>query len=107
MLHPVDGARGVAEFVEKRLSEGGDRDAILKAVEESFRETSAGEGQYRSAPTDLPIDGTYHVGVVQPVLHYTMGGLKVDADARVLSTDDTAMPGLFAAGEIMGKWPTA
>ena len=93
----------MAEFVEKRLSNGGDREAVLKAVEETFRETSAGKGQYRSAPTNLPIDETYYVGVVQPVLHYTMGGLKVDADARVLATDDTAMPGLFAAGEIMGK----
>ena len=105
LLHRVDGAQGVAEFVGNRLA-GGEEQVldILETIERTFRETSSGKGQYRSAPTDLPIDGDYHVGVVQPVLHYTMGGLKVDADARVLATDDTAMPGLFAAGEIMGEF---
>ena len=33
---------------------------------------------------------------------YTYGGLKVDEQARVLDADDTPIPGLFAAGEIVG-----
>jgi succinate dehydrogenase/fumarate reductase flavoprotein subunit len=35
-------------------------------------------------------------------LTFTFGGLKVDRDGRVLSTNDIAIPGLYAAGEITG-----
>lgn len=33
---------------------------------------------------------------------YTMGGLKTDADARVLKPDGTPIPGLYAAGSCVG-----
>jgi tricarballylate dehydrogenase len=33
---------------------------------------------------------------------YTYGGLKIDPQARVLNGDDVPIPGLFAAGEIVG-----
>ena len=39
---------------------------------------------------------------VKPAIHHTMGGIKVDADMRVLRSDDTPVPGLFAAGEVTG-----
>jgi succinate dehydrogenase/fumarate reductase flavoprotein subunit len=35
-------------------------------------------------------------------LTFTFGGLKVDTDGRVLSTNDVPIPGLYAAGEITG-----
>jgi tricarballylate dehydrogenase len=35
---------------------------------------------------------------------FTYGGLKVDSEARVLDTEGRAMPGLFAAGEIIGDF---
>ena len=35
-------------------------------------------------------------------IHHTMGGLKIDGQTRVLRGDGTAIPGLFAAGEITG-----
>ena len=37
-----------------------------------------------------------------PVLHYTMGGLEVDAESRVLDGLGKPIPGLFAAGEVAG-----
>src|SRR5260221_9578851 len=37
-----------------------------------------------------------------PVLHYTMGGLEIDATSRVLNTDKGPIPGLFACGEVAG-----
>ncbi|GMI44907.1 hypothetical protein TrCOL_g1522, partial [Triparma columacea] len=49
-----------------------------------------------------PLSGLYRVGVVQPVLHYTMGGLTVNGDGRVLDVNGTIMEGLYAAGEVMG-----
>lgn len=33
---------------------------------------------------------------------FTFGGLKIDGDARVLDTDGKVIPGLFAAGELVG-----
>ena len=37
-----------------------------------------------------------------PSLHHTMGGLKVDVDRHVLSTEGKIIPGLYAAGEVTG-----
>lgn len=38
-----------------------------------------------------------------PKLHHTMGGLKIDTKARVISSDTLKpIPGLFAAGEVTG-----
>ena len=33
---------------------------------------------------------------------FTFGGLTVDTDARVIDTDGHAIPGLYAAGELVG-----
>lgn len=35
---------------------------------------------------------------------FTFGGLKIDASARVLDTDGEPIPGLYAAGEIVGLY---
>lgn len=37
-----------------------------------------------------------------PVLHYTMGGLEIDTESRVLNGAGKPIPGLFAAGEVAG-----
>merc|ERR1719386_271675 len=37
---------------------------------------------------NLPVEvnDTYHVAVVTPVIHYCMGGLKIDGEAQVLTS---------------------
>jgi tricarballylate dehydrogenase len=35
-------------------------------------------------------------------LTFTFGGLKIDGSARVIDTDGSPIPGLFAAGELVG-----
>lgn len=47
-------------------------------------------------------DDLFHVAIMTPVLHYTMGGLEIDPESRVLSTEGKPIPGLFAAGEVAG-----
>ena len=37
-----------------------------------------------------------------PSVHHTMGGLKIDGGAHVISTDGSIIPGLYAAGETTG-----
>lgn len=44
----------------------------------------------------------FHVAHMTPVLHYTMGGLEIDAESRVLGAGAKPIPGLFAAGEVAG-----
>ena len=39
---------------------------------------------------------------IRPGIHYTMGGLRIDARTQVLRADRSAIPGLFAAGEVTG-----
>lgn len=48
------------------------------------------------------MDDHFHVAIMTPVLHYTMGGLEVDAESRVIGKDGKPVPGLFAAGEVAG-----
>ncbi|KAH9040827.1 Flavocytochrome c [Lactarius hengduanensis] len=48
------------------------------------------------------LNDTFHVAVMTPVLHYTMGGLEIDPEGRVLAAGGAPLPGLFAAGEVAG-----
>jgi len=108
LLRPASGAEGVAAFVHYRLPGGGLYGAASKAevaarVRESFEATTAGKPPVRAKRTVLPLQGEYMVGVVQPVLHYSMGGLTVGLDANVLRKGDgRKIPGLYASGEIIG-----
>ena len=50
-----------------------------------------------------PLDqAPYYAIKVQPGIHHTMGGIKIDAMARVIDTEGNVIPGLFAAGEVTG-----
>ncbi|SJZ80964.1 fumarate reductase flavoprotein subunit [Anaerorhabdus furcosa] len=50
-----------------------------------------------------PIDqGPYYAGARIPTVHHTMGGVKINTDAQVISTTGDIIPGLYAAGEVTG-----
>ncbi|KIK27845.1 hypothetical protein PISMIDRAFT_674136 [Pisolithus microcarpus 441] len=51
---------------------------------------------------DWKMNDYFNVAVMTPVLHYTMGGLEIDAESRVVGKDGKPIPGLFAAGEVAG-----
>jgi len=53
---------------------------------------------------NLPLEtnDAFHVGIVTPVIHYCMGGLKMNPDAEILTPSDKVIDGLYAAGEAMG-----
>jgi flavocytochrome c len=46
--------------------------------------------------------GPYYASVMAPSVHHTMGGLRIDANTRVLDVSGKVIPGLYAAGEITG-----
>ncbi|KAL0075481.1 FAD binding domain-containing protein [Phycomyces blakesleeanus] len=45
-------------------------------------------------------DILYWVALVTPCVHYTMGGLTIDSEARVLESSGKPITGLYAAGEV-------
>lgn len=54
---------------------------------------------------DIPrkIDGPKYYSIwVKPGRHHTMGGVKINTEAQVISTKGTPVVGLYAAGEVTG-----
>lgn len=47
-------------------------------------------------------EAPYYIQKVVPSVHHTMGGLKIDTEARVIDNNNNPIPGLFAAGEVTG-----
>ena len=75
----------MAAYIAKHTAKVGGDAAAVAAIEASVASTFASMSADthpvpRGAPTTLPAEGDYHVGLVQPVLHYTMGGLGIEAD---------------------------
>lgn len=65
----------------------------LSGVDEDFGKPLFGQ----------PIDEAPFVATPRsPALHHTMGGVKIDADTHVISTEGEIIPGLYAAGEVCG-----
>ena len=60
-----------------------------------------GKKYYHNLP--LEMKDTFHVAFITPVIHYCMGGLKIDDTARVISKKTNKAVGmLYGAGEING-----
>jgi len=53
-------------------------------------------------PATVDTTGPLFLARVVPVIHYTMGGARIDTDGRVLKADGSPVPGLFGAGEVTG-----
>lgn len=47
-------------------------------------------------------DNGYHVAIVTPVVHYCMGGIKIDEKGNIINKAGKPVPGYFAAGEVTG-----
>lgn len=48
------------------------------------------------------VDDTFHVAHMEPVLHFTMGGIEINDQAQVLNSTQAPFDGLFACGELAG-----
>lgn len=68
-----------------------------KAVE------SKNDAEFKRAdmPRAIKTPKFYAIGV-QPGIHYTMGGLEIDEQTRVIDKEGKPIPGLYAAGEVTG-----
>jgi len=55
---------------------------------------------FNNGPWDM--NDNFFVATVTPVVHYTMGGLKIDGNSQVVGTNGKPINGLWCAGECAG-----
>ncbi|KAF8303074.1 fumarate reductase [Clavulina sp. PMI_390] len=80
---------------------------VLKKTFDDYNLISSGKakdpfGKKYYPGGEFKLNDFFHVALMQPVLHYTMGGLEIDDHSRVLGAGGKAIPGLFACGEVGG-----
>jgi flavocytochrome c len=91
------------------LSELGITEEKLEAQFETYNRAAKGETRdsfgkkfFPNAPFEYDASSNYHVSYVTRVLHFTMGGVKINDKSQVLFQDETPFEGLYAAGEVAG-----
>ncbi|WPH02453.1 Flavocytochrome c [Acrodontium crateriforme] len=55
---------------------------------------------FHNGPVDINDD--FHVAVMEPVLHFTMGGIEINDQAQCLNAEGKPFDGLFVCGELAG-----
>ena len=50
----------------------------------------------------MNVDDDFHVAVMEPVLHFTMGGIEINDKAEILNSEGKPFEGLYACGELAG-----
>ena len=69
-------------------------ETVASQVDGAFNRTTGMVNPLAAAP--------YYAIQIAPGIHHTMGGLKINANAQVISTEGTVIEGLYAAGEVTG-----
>ncbi|MDX9784653.1 MAG: flavocytochrome c [Spirochaetia bacterium] len=90
---------------EELASKIGADPAILTATLSGYNEAVAAKKDSAFGRADLPralTSAPFYAIEVLPAVHHTMGGIKIDSETHVLKADGTAIPGLYAAGEVTG-----
>ncbi|MEG0764428.1 MAG: flavocytochrome c [Pseudoflavonifractor sp.] len=78
-------------------------DALAQTVADYNRGLAAGQDAFGRTTLYNAIDTPpYYANPRKPTVHYTLGGVEIDAEARVLTPAGLPIPGLFAAGEVTG-----
>ncbi len=93
------------ETVEELAAAMGTDAATLKATLDTWNAAVAaqkdeefGRMSFANALDTAP----YYAVMVAPGIHHTMGGVKINTAAEVLTEAGEAIPGLYAAGEVTG-----
>ncbi len=69
-------------------------EAVTSQNDEAFGRTTGMDNTLTTPP--------YYAIKIAPGIHHTMGGVKINTSAEVIDTNGSAIPGLFAAGEVTG-----
>merc|ERR1711977_340942 len=73
-----------------------------KCWDEASGKTGSGKKFYHNIiPGSEVKTQPFYVAIITPVIHYCMGGLEIDVNSAVLDKKGKAIPGLYAAGEVV------
>lgn len=70
------------------------------AIADGKQKDPWGKKFFHNLPLDINDD--FHVSLMEPVLHFTMGGVEINDKAQVLNHEKQPFEGLFACGELAG-----
>ncbi|KAI0198386.1 FAD binding domain-containing protein [Astrocystis sublimbata] len=70
------------------------------AIADGKQKDPWGKKFFHNGPLDINDD--FHVSLMEPVLHFTMGGIEINDKAQVLNQSQQPFEGLFACGELAG-----
>ncbi|ETI25749.1 hypothetical protein G647_02523 [Cladophialophora carrionii CBS 160.54] len=70
------------------------------AIAKGEKKDAWGKKYFHNMPLD--INDTFHVALMEPVLHFTMGGMEINDKAQVLNKEQKPFDALFACGELAG-----
>lgn len=102
-------AEDLEEFEHLPEEWGYDGSAVSRTLTEFNARSAAGTAEPSRRLDSAPlVNAPYYVVELIPAITFTFGGLRVDADARVLNARGRPIPGLLAAGaDIGGLWVRA
>ena len=93
-------------IAEAAAAAGVDADALAQTVETYNGYVEAGEdAEFGRGADYLTVkigDGPYYIVEQKPRFATTMGGLVIDEALKVINKSGNAIPGLYAAGEVVG-----
>jgi flavocytochrome c len=79
----------------------------LQSTFQAYNDIAAGKKKdpygkkfFHNGPLDVNDD--FHVAVMEPVLHFTMGGIEINDKSEVLNSEGKPFEGLYACGELAG-----
>ncbi len=90
------------EELAKKLNINGND--LVKTIDRYNSFVTAGKDsdfKRNNLPRKLDKPGFYAIEV-GPAVHHTMGGLKINTKTQVLNEKGTVIPGIYAAGEVVG-----
>lgn len=70
------------------------------AIADGKKKDPYGKRFFHNLPFD--INDTFHVALMEPVLHFTMGGIEINEKAECLNNEGKPFDGLFVCGELAG-----
>jgi succinate dehydrogenase/fumarate reductase flavoprotein subunit len=102
-------ADDLEEFEHLPEEWGYDGPAVRRTLAEFNRRSAAGTAEpSRRLDSEPLVNPPYYVVELIPAITFSFGGLRVDANARVLNAHGRPIPGLLAAGaDIGGLWVRA
>lgn len=92
------------EELAKKLNMPGDALAATIAQYNGYQ-AAGNDPDFGRKGNEMPralATGPYYAVEVGPAIHHTMGGVRINTKAELLDQNGSAIPGLFAAGEVTG-----